>query len=54
MRTLTPLLLFCLLGATSAILGIGIGRKQSAGVRGQLRCHGEPIANVKIKVDMSW
>uniref|UniRef100_A0AC34QFW2 Transthyretin-like family protein n=1 Tax=Panagrolaimus sp. JU765 TaxID=591449 RepID=A0AC34QFW2_9BILA len=29
---------------------IGLGRKQSAGVRGQLVCEGKPASNVKVKL----
>ena len=50
MRCSTTILLLCFLGAATLVSGLGFGRKQSAGIRGQLRCHGEPATNIKIKL----
>uniref|UniRef100_A0AC35ER33 Uncharacterized protein n=1 Tax=Panagrolaimus sp. PS1159 TaxID=55785 RepID=A0AC35ER33_9BILA len=43
-------IIFALFGTASALLGIGLGRTQSAGVRGQLVCDGKPATNVKVKL----
>ncbi|KAE9556456.1 hypothetical protein FO519_000341 [Halicephalobus sp. NKZ332] len=39
-----------LLALCVSAYAIGIGRQQSAGVRGQLVCDGKPAANVKVKL----
>ena len=44
------LIIFALFGTATALLGIGLGRTQSAGVKGQLVCDGKPATNVKVKL----
>lgn len=39
-----------LLSLVGACVCIGLGRKQSAGVRGTLVCDGKPLKNVKVKL----
>ena len=34
----------------AAGISLGIGRQQSAGVKGQLVCDGKPVAGVKVKL----
>ncbi|KAH7722597.1 transthyretin-like protein 1 precursor [Aphelenchoides avenae] len=47
MRTILALL--CVVGVSSA-LSLGLGRKQSAGVKGILLCDGKPARGVKVKL----
>ena len=44
------LTIILLVGEINGLFGIGIGRKQSAGVKGALMCDGKPAANVEVKL----
>uniref|UniRef100_A0A914YA81 Transthyretin-like protein 5 n=1 Tax=Panagrolaimus superbus TaxID=310955 RepID=A0A914YA81_9BILA len=43
------LIIFALFG-TAVAIGFGLGRTQSAGVKGQLVCDGKPATGVKVKL----
>ncbi|KHJ94761.1 Transthyretin-like family protein [Oesophagostomum dentatum] len=46
----TYLLLLLLMPLTFGLLGIGLGRRQSAAVMGRLTCNEEPARGIKVKL----